>query len=219
MILQSFFEAEEYASTHDMNMDRDDDIESEQELQDFLQRGMESNDWTVLREATVATVDNSSYKADIVAQHDAIGWVGIECKYVTGGPVIAAKAARQIFEKYADKKFINHRVTAWGVCLYGNRFKQPDPDADTFTTADEYEAVYQKQRTRCRQIQATTQRILNGFGLGWVTITQSRILMEFLPSGADVQVPLFQTNGDIPQRRWDDFDMDRVEELARERRP
>ncbi len=187
-------------------------IDCEEDLQEYLEAGMESNGWTVLREVKPKS---SEYRADIVASRDDIGWVGIECKYVTGGPVVAAKAARQVFDKYADEKYLNTKVSAWGVCLYGHRFAEHTRDRDYYDR-DRY---YYCEETRRSTYQSVTQRILNGFGLGWTTIVGDRVLLEFLPSEPSVTVPLFQIDGTLPDRYHDEVDMNRIEQFVKQRRP
>lgn len=186
------------------------DISCEDDLQQYLERGMESNGWTVLREVQPR---NSDCRADIVASRDDIGWFGIECKYVTGGPVVAAKAARQVLNKYAGEKFLNRKVVAWGVCLYGNRFSEATANRDDFEDAVNYENYC---RTRRNQ-KYVTQRILNGLGIGWTTVASGRVLLEFLPSGPS-RVPLFQVDGDMPSRYAENVDMERIEQLVTDRR-
>lgn len=186
------------------------EISSEDELQEYLKWGMESNGWTVIREAKPR---NSDYKADIIAGREDIGWIGIECKYVTGGPVVAGKAARQVFDKYADEKFINRKISAWGVCLYGHRFSEPN--RVDFDEEHHYENAYNAYRHNVE----TTKRIMNGLGLGWTTVSQDRVFLEFLPSGSDLKVPLFKIGSDFRSKYSDETDMKRIEELATDRRP
>jgi len=187
------------------------DISSEDDLQQYLERGMESNGWTVLREVQPR---NSDYRADIVAGRDDIGWFGIECKYVTGGPVVAAKAARQVLNKYAGEKFLNRKVVAWGVCLYGHRFTENTADRDDFEDVADYRYHCAALRTQ----KSVTQRIMNGLGIGWTTVSSGRVMLEFLPSHAGTRVPLFQVDGNMPSRYAEKVDMERIEQLVTERR-
>ena len=182
------------------------DISSEDDLQHYIATGMEQNGWTALREVKTA-FDN--YRADIIGHKDCIGAIGIECKYVTGGPIVAAEAARQIIDKYAGRKFVNWRVDMWAVCLYGRAFKP----ADERNTDSEY------RRGLDRGSISTSKRILNGLGVGFTTGYADRVNIEFLPSGRGVQIPLFQAEGDMPDRFSEQFDRQRVLELIDDRRP
>lgn len=180
-------------------------IESESDLQQYIARGMEQNGWTALREVDTSFDD---YTADIIGHRDDIGTIGIECKYVTGGPVVAAKAARQIVDKYAGQKFVKWHVDMWAVCLYGRAFRPREQRQ----TDSEWRNGFDKGTV------SATQRILNGFGIGFTTVQQSRVFLEFLPSGGDVRIPLFQADGDMPAKYSEKFDRERALELI-ERRP
>ena len=177
-----------------------DEIDCEDDLQAWMERGMESNGWTVLREVKAR---NSNYRADIVAKHEDIGVVGIECKYVTGGSIVAGHASRQIIEKYAGKKFFQWNVDAWGVCLFGREYRPK-------------QMVYEKRQREARRQIATTKRILNGLGIGYVTTDNDWLMMQFLPSGRDVHIPLFGVDSDL---ETEGVDTDRIRELIDERRP
>jgi len=187
------------------------EIESEDDLQGYIATGMERNGWTALREVNTSF---NNYRADIIGHREDIGTVGIECKYVTGGPVVAAEAARQVIDKYAGQKFLKWRVDMWGVCLYGRSFR---PREDKSLSNDEADSDY--RRGLDSGVIHASKRILNGLGIGFVTANSTRVLMEFLPSGNDVKIPLFQTNAEMPPRHLENFDETRVLELIEERRP
>lgn len=189
-------------------------IDCEDDLQSYMELGMEQNNWTVLREVSAR---HNNYRADIVAKRDDIGTVGIECKYVTGGPIVAAEAARQIFEKYSGEKFFQWDIDAWGVCLFGRTYV---PDIMKRSIDDyEDETYYYEAKGRDRGEVAATQRILNGLGLGFATPHQDRVVMEFLPPDRAVRIPLFQVDGSMPDKYANYVDMDRIVELIDERRP
>lgn len=182
------------------------EISSEDDLQHYIAAGMEQNGWTALREVKTAF---DSYRADIIGYKEDIGAIGIECKYVTGGPIVAAEAARQIIEKYASRKFVNWRVDMWGVCLYGRAFR---PD-DQKSLESEYRYGVDQGSI------STAERILNGLGIGFTTAHSDRVSVQFLPSGRSVHIPLFQIDGNMPDTLTDDFDRQRVLELITARRP
>jgi len=182
------------------------EISSEDDLQHYISTGMEQNGWTALREVKTAF---DSYRADIIGHKDGIGPIGIECKYVSGGAIVAAEAARQIIDKYAGQKFVNWRVDMWAVCLYGRAFR---PDVEKSTDSD-YRRGLDKGSI------STSKRILNGLGIGFTTGYANRVNVQFLPSVRGVQIPLFQTDGDMPDRFIEDFDRKRVLELILNRRP
>jgi len=180
------------------------EISSEDDLQAYIAEGMDQNGWTTIREAKTAFDD---YRADIIGYRDDIGAVGIECKYVTGGPVVVAEAARQIINKYAGQKFLKWRVDMWGVCLYGRAFRPSTAKAGDTGQRCDYEQI------------ATSKRILNGLGIGFATAHDSRVMLEFLPTGSDVKIPLFHAEREITDRYSEDFDRQRVLELIKNRRP
>jgi len=182
------------------------EISSEDDLQHYIAAGMEQNGWTALREVTTAF---GNHRADIIGHKDDIGTVGIECKYVTGGPIVAAEAARQIIDKYAGEKFINWRVDMWAVCLYGRAFRP----------ASERPTESEHRRGLDRGTIYTSKRILNGLGIGFTTSYADRVQIEFLPSGQGVQIPLFQNDGEMPETYTENFDRTRVMELIDCRRP
>jgi len=182
------------------------EISSEDDLQQYIAAGMEQNGWTALREVKTA-FDN--YRADIIGHKDGIGAIGIECKRVTGGPVVVAEAARQIIDKYAGRKFVNWRVDMWAVCLYGRAFRP----------ADERPTESHCRHEVDKSVIYTSERILNGLGIGFTTAHSDRVSVQFLPSGRSVHIPLFQVDGDMPDTLTDEFDRQRVLELITERRP
>jgi len=181
-------------------------IGCEDDLQEYIATGMKRNGWTALREVNTSFND---YRADIIGHRNDIGTVGIECKYVTGGPIVAAEAARQIIERYAGEKFVKWRVDMWGVCLFGRAFS---PSDNRDTDSRYRDGIDRGEIAACK-------RILNGLGIGFTTGYADRVMIEFLPSGGDVKIPLFQIDGEISPRYAEKFDRNRVLELIAERRP
>ena len=76
--------------------------------------------------------------------------------------------------------------------------------------------VYEKRQREARRQIATTKRILNGLGIGYVTTDNDWLMMQFLPSGRDVHIPLFGVDSDLNNER---VDIERITELIDERRP
>ena len=182
------------------------EISSEDDLQHYVAAGMEQNGWTALREVKTAF---DSYRADIIGHKADVGAIGIECKYVTGGPIVAAEAVRQIIKKYAGRKFVNWRVDMWGVCLYGRAFRP------VHQKSSEHERRHDADKATI----STAERIINGLGIGFTTVHSDRVSVQFLPSGRSVHIPLFQVDGNMPDTLTDEFDRQRVLELITERRP
>jgi len=189
------------------------EIDCEDDLQAWMERGMESNGWTVLREVTAR---NNNVRADIIAKHDQIGAIGIECKYVTGGPIVAGAACRQICRRYANERFFQWDIDAWGICLFGGSYEPRSMlDKNSF---DNEEHHRNKKRTDMVTVN-TTKRIVNGIGIGFVTTERDRIVMQFLPTGRENHIPLFSVDNSIPPSHYRMSDIDRISNLVESRRP
>jgi len=188
-------------------------IECEDDLQSWMERGMESNGWTALREVTAR---HSDCRADIVAKKDGIATVGIECKYVTGGPVVAAEAARQIFNKYSSEKFFQWDIDIWGVCLFGREFRPMSMKMDK----EDYDKdrSYHVSKTTDRVKSFTIQRMLNGLGVGMIDPSHDLVCMEFAPNNPECRIPLFAVDGGFKDS-YIKTDLDRIRGMIEERRP
>lgn len=189
------------------------EIDCEDDLQAWIERGMESNGWTVLREVTAR---HSNYRADIVAKRKDIGPIGIECKYVTGGPTVASKAASQICNRYASEKFFQWDIDMWAVCLFGraHRPQELKPDRSEY----EKERHYENRRTTERVKIYTVQRMLNGLGIGYVNASANKICLEFAPSTPELRIPLF-TVGDDFRDDYIKTNVEKIQNLIDDRRP
>ena len=189
------------------------EIDCEDDLQAWMERGMESNGWTVLREVTAR---HKNVRADIIAKHDEIGAIGIECKYVTGGPVVAGHAASQVCNNYAGEKFFQWDIDAWGICLFGASFEPRSMiDKGEFDNEEHYLNCI---RTK-RNVAYTTQRVVNGLGIGFVTTNKDRLVMQFLPTGRENHIPLFSVDNSIPPDYFRESDIERISKLVKSRRP
>lgn len=184
-----------------------DNISCEADYQRFLEIGMEQSGWDVIREMSP---DHSDYQADIVAKQPDVGWVGIECKYMTGGPSIVGEAVKQVCEKYADRKYLGTRIDTWGIAMFGRAFSHKGPQREDFERERWYTSRVASRRTR----HATAARIVNSLGLGWVTGYSDRVLMNFSPSPTAVKIPLFAIGEDMPGRYYEELDMKRISELS-----
>jgi len=186
-----------------------DSISSEDDLQEYLQSGMESSGWDVLREMSP---DHRDTRADIIAKHTDVGWIGIECKHVTGGSVAAGNAARQVIKKYAGEKYlgIGIEIDMWGIALYGRHYSAERLQRDDYDSDQFYHETWGLKRGTV----SATERIINALGIGWVTVQHDRVLCQFLPSGRDVSVPLFWVNDEFEQTYYDELDTERISELT-----
>lgn len=146
-------------------------LDSEKELQEWLEGVLEKNDWTVLREVSPY---NSDFKADFIVSHDDYGWFGIETKYfdMDGGAKMA-EAHHQITRKYRGRTYLGEQINLWCLCPY---FKYVNDD------------TFHRDQNRRRN------RILSEFctplGIGYINLNTKDTRMDFAHSDRSQKVPL-----------------------------
>lgn len=182
-------------------------ISCEDDLQEYLAAGMGSSGWNVSREVTP---DRSKSRADLIAHHSEIGWMGIECKYIDGGGVKIGEAIQQVRQNYKDEQYAGISVPFWGVAVYGRHFSSGYLDRDNFESDEWYDSM----RGAVRGRRTTAQSITNSFGLGWVTAYADRVLMEFGTAPTGVKIPLFSQNETMPERYYEELDVAKINSLS-----
>jgi hypothetical protein len=85
-------------------------ISNEFLYQDYLERFFEWYGWNVVREVRPGQTE---YRADLLVEHDELGWFGIETKYTNRGGRKMAEAHHQIVTKYRNKMYFGHRINKW----------------------------------------------------------------------------------------------------------
>lgn len=163
-------------------------LDSEDELQQWLESFFEENGWTAIREVSPR---NGICRADLIVGHSEYGWYGIETKYITGdcGGKIA-DAHHKITEKYRGRKYINRRINCWLVCPY---FWCYGPDDYRSTT----------QRTRADLISGMFSR----HGIGYINLDKSRLLLDFADSRMYAKVPV---GGEYLDKHIEGVDVERI---------
>jgi hypothetical protein len=96
------------------------DIDVESDYKDFLEDLFSDHGWTVLREQPPAGTD---YSADMLIEHDELGWFGIEAKVTNYGGRQPAAAHHQIVKKYRGRMYIGHRIDRW---VYAPFYQYPE---------------------------------------------------------------------------------------------
>lgn len=178
-------------------------IESEDELQEWLSEGLESNEWDVIREVSP---DRSEYRVDLLCIHSEYGRIGIETKYVRageGGKKIA-RAHEQITQQYWNKKYWNDKILLWALCPFFERAHLDDPD--------------RYNRTKSSERSQFTREFFCHYGIGYLNPSQSYNLIDFGYSVAERKIPGFSVNDDIPKRHYENVDIEHIRESVREKR-
>jgi hypothetical protein len=199
-------------------------IESEEELQEWLELTFESAGWTAIREVSP---HGSNYQADLIVRDDEFGWFGIETKFVgdSQGPAVMAKAHHQIVEKYRGRKYLNNKIDLWCVCPYiqyaNIEHGRGEDDEDRRQRRD-----YEKMKRR--QVQGT-RPFFSQSGIGWVSLDTYSLDMEFVqsrgygtvPTGHVVNPTDYEENmvtyASIVRDRYEECDMSKIREWAHKR--
>jgi hypothetical protein len=193
-------------------------INSEDELQEWLEKRFEDAGWTAIREVSP---HRSNYRADLIVEHDNFGWFGIETKFIgkSQGPIDMAKAHHQITQKYRGKKYINNKIDLWAVCpyiKYGSLETLP---------RDEQNGENNWRRRKRTQVY-DTRVFFQHSGIGWIELDTYSLEIEFIESDSQGSVPVgylaptekVQRNRDryagYVGRRREDCDIERIREWA-----
>jgi len=156
-------------------------IDSEDELQEWLESAFEESGWTAIREASPHFSD---YRADLIVQHDNYGWFGIETKYIgsSQGPIDMAKAHHQIVNQYRGKKYVGNRIDLWLVCPYvkystAEDMREPVPGEDSWRSSKK------------EQIQQMRQFFQHS-GIGWIELNHYSLDLDFIESKRTGCIPV-----------------------------
>lgn len=175
----------EHRGPVDAGMDMCGKLESEDELQEWLEAAFEESGWTAIREVSP---HSSDYRADLIVEHDEYGWFGIETKFIGSnqGPMDMAKAHHQIVQKYRGRKYIGNRIDLWAVCPYIK-----------FTNCKEFPDDGKEDRRQRRRFEREkwgkinhTKAFFSHSGIGWINLNHYHLNMEFIQSTSGGRVPV-----------------------------
>lgn len=172
-------------------------LDSEEELQLWLEEYFEDNGWIAIREVSP---HYSSYKADLIVSHDDYGWFGIETKYFEGdGGGKMADAHHQITRKYRHQHYLGEKISLWAVCPYFSGLH----------AAGEY------SNSRQQQGRATLMReFFCRHGIGYIDLDSSNVKIDFAMSSKETKVPV----GGEYEKYLDEYrekvDMDHIREMV-----
>jgi len=147
-------------------------VRSEDELQEGLQRLLDSSGWNAQREVSP---DSSEYRVDLLAEHGEYGTVGIETKFFkNSGGAKAADAHHQIVSKYRGKEYGGQKVDLWAICPYfagknGGSFGRRN-----------------QQRIRETMIREMFCR----HGIAYLDLSKSNLYLDFAMSDRSKKIPI-----------------------------
>lgn len=169
-------------------------IESEDQLQDWLESYFEKQGWTAIREVSP---HNSNYKADLVVNHSDYGWMGIETKYFDGdGGAKIAQAHHQLTRKYRGEKYIGNRINLWAFCPYFNAYNSPS-----------------RIHSRTQITRAELSReLFCKHGIGYIDLDRNELLIDFAYSQPVAKVPVDANAND---RYYENVDMDDIQKAVK----
>lgn len=179
------------------------DLENEDELQQWLAAGLESNGWDVIREASP---DHSNYRVDLLCIHPKFGRVGIETKYVRpgeGGKKIA-RAHQQITQQYWNKKYWGDKILLWAICPYFARAHLDDPG--------QYSLMKSSGKNKF------TREFFGHYGIGHLNPTKGENLICYNYSTNERKIPAFSAGGSLRLSRYEQVDIEEIRESVREKR-
>lgn len=184
-----------------MSRERVASIDNEDELQEWVSEGLETNGWDVIREVSP---DRSDYRVDLLCIHPQFGRIGVETKYVgtgEGGKKIS-RAHEQITQQYWNKKYWNDKILLWAICPYFER-AYCEGDYNRTATAERNEF---------------TREFFCHYGIGYLQPTHTYNVIDFGYSVAERKIPAFSVDRDIPSRHYENVDIENVRESVREKR-
>ncbi|WP_458211021.1 hypothetical protein [Haladaptatus sp. NG-SE-30] len=171
-------------------------LDSEEELQEWLKEFFESRGWTAIREVTP---HGSNYKADLIVEHEAFGWVGIETKYFRNdGGGKAAKAHHQITRRYRGEKYIGKKIDLWAVCPYFWGINSQDPE-------------YQQDRIRS----VFMREFFGHHGIGYINLNRPTLLIDYAYSDSKQKIPV---GGDYLSQYFESVDIEYIRERVQAKR-
>lgn len=175
-------------SRHELMAVRD-SIDCEEDLQKYLEAGMLTEGWDVIREMNP---DNSNKRVDLVGIHPQYGRIGVETKYQNNGSFGShvAEGIRQILG-YSKHRYLGEEIDLWAIGIHGSKFK----------FIQERIRDDEEKRRRLRELfwkLHTQQRVVNGFGIGWLNLSNDRVVVEFAADTPTYRIPLFT----LEERGW-----------------
>jgi len=173
-------------------------LESEEELQVWLESYFEKHGWTAIREVSPA---HSDVRADLIVNHEDYGWIGIETKYFkSDGGAKIAKAHHQITRKYRGKKYIGKRINLWAICPYFHGIN-----------SQRHGMGGNQQRLRGKII----REMFCKHGMGYIGLdTSTDLLIDFAYSKPIAKIPV---NGDEDSRHYENVDIDAIKESVQDK--
>jgi hypothetical protein len=100
-------------------------ITNEFSWQNYLENYFQSHDWNVAREVKPA---GKEFRADLLVEHERLGWFGIETKFANLGGKVIAEAHHQIVKKYRNRRYFGKKIELW---VYAPFYRFYCKDADT----------------------------------------------------------------------------------------
>jgi hypothetical protein len=92
-----------------------DAVDDEDDLVDFTTEQLEYHGWSCMTETKP---DRSDYRADIVANHDRYGWLGVEAKCSPNPRPAFAEAFKQVTEQYWNREFAGKPILMWAILIW-----------------------------------------------------------------------------------------------------
>jgi hypothetical protein len=172
------------------------DLDSENDLQDYLQSELEAGGWRTDDEVYVR---KAKKRADIIAEHPDFGALGIEIKFFRGdsGAVIS-EAHHQIVSRYRGQNYRSFgTVDLWAICPC---FKDThDESCDDWYTE------------RARERRRLTQSLFCRNGVGFIALRASELYVAFNQGGNGWRIPFDQDSS------YYDPDMKKIRSRVREK--
>lgn len=177
------------SGVNDRGMELCDTVDSEEELQQWLESFFEENGWTAIREVSP---HKSNYKADLIVNHHDYGWIGIETKYFEGdGGAKVAEAHHQLTRKYRSEKYINNKIDLWAFCPY-------------FTAYNSDSRLHSREQ----QIRGQFSReLFSKHGVGYIDLDRREMLIDFAYSQPIAKIPV---DGDASDRYYENVDIHEI---------
>lgn len=163
-------------------------IDSEDELQQWLETTFETVGWTAIREVSP---HSSNHRADLIVRHDNYGWVGIETKYIKDDVQKLPEAHHQIIQKYRNRRYIGERIELWAVCPYVERYN---------TESDETPDYYERRR---RSLIRDQKGFFDAAGIGWINLDHYHLNIQFVESRDYGRIPTGYLSPEARRSRTD----------------
>jgi len=179
-------------------------LKNEDELQQFLADGFESNGWNAIREVKP---DRSNYRVDLLLLHPEYGRIGVETKYIRpgdGGRVFA-EACQQIVGQYWNQKYLGEKVTMWAVAPYFEVEHRPGE-------LDEWASGHTRGR------QQFVREFFCRLGIGFIGLSGSYAIIDFAYSVPEYKIPGFSMGRPVPERHYENVNPDAIRKSVQAKR-